>query len=271
MFPAIRRTRYKDVRLFLWLIPFINIINYYLTYNGFSPFWRMCAMFAIDTIQGYVAWLIVRSIIVRLDTKISYSDNPLKRVMIQLTLTLLAGIGSIIILTEFVNWLATSSPVPRSFYTTDILIISIWFFVVNGIYIGFSYYQLWQESEGIRKREAEIKISGFKVSTSKTNLLLPFEDIGGFYIDGDYSVVVTTEKKKYFVDFSLDKVEKTLPSSYFFRLNRQYIVHRQVVTGYEKAENGKINVLVKNIDHLPQAIQVSRTKAAGFRSWFIPS
>jgi hypothetical protein len=271
MFLATRQTKYKDVRLFLWLIPLINIINYYLTYNTFSPFWRLCAMFAIDTVQGYVAWLIVRSIIVWLDLKVSYSDNPLKRVVIQLVLTLLAGIGCIIILTEFVNWLATSKPVPRSFYTTDIFIISIWFFVVNGIYIGLSYYQLWQESEGNRKKEAEIKINGFNVNTAKKNLLLPFAEIGGFYIDGDYSVVVTTERRKYFVDFSLDKVEKTLPSSSFFRLNRQFIVHRQVVTGFEKAENGKINVMVKDMDHLPLAIQVSRTKAAGFRSWFIPS
>jgi hypothetical protein len=44
-----------------------------------------------------------------------------------------------------------------------------------------------------------------------------------------------------------------------------------VITGYDKGENGKINVLLNGIDHLPQTIPVSRTKAAGFKSWFIPS
>jgi len=188
-----------------------------------------------------------------------------------LILTLLGGMGAIIILTEFVNWLATSNPVPPSFYTTDIFIISIWFFVINGIYIGLYYYNQWQQSEEIIKEERKIKTGGFKVSTAKKNLLLSFEEVGGFYIDGDYSVVVTIESKKYFVDFSLDKVESTLPSSSFFRLNRQYIVHRQVVTGYGKGENGKINVLLKGMDNLPQTIPVSRTKAAAFKSWFIPS
>lgn len=271
MLPLVSQTKYKDLRLFLWLIPVINIINYYLTYNGFTSFGRLCAMFAIDTLQGYVAWFIVRSIIVWLDSKISYSDNPLKRIFIQLILTLVAGMGSIILLTELVNWLATSGPVPQSFYTTDVLIISIWFFVVNGIYIGLSYYQLWQESEISRKKDAAIKANGFRVNTTKKNLLLPYEEIGGFYIDGDYCMVVTTTSHKYLVDSSLDKVEKSLPATYFFRLNRQYIVHRQVVTGFERSENGKINVLVKNLEHLPATIQVSRTKAAGFRSWFIVS
>jgi LytTr DNA-binding domain len=271
MSSAFAGTKYKDVKLFLWLIPCINVVNYYLTYNTFRPLWRVLATFSIDTAQGYIAWLIIRSIIIWLDKKISYQVNPVKRIVVQLILTLLGGSASIIILTEFVNWLATSKPIPRSFYTIDIFIISIWFFVVNGIYTGLYYYQQWQESEEKRKSEAAIKSAGFKVSTPKKDLLFSFEEIGGFYIDGDYSVVVTTERKKFFVNYSLDKVEKTLPASSFFRLNRQYIVHRQVVTGYEKVENGKLNVLLKNTDHLPQTIMVSRTKAAGFRSWFYPS
>ncbi|MEP6952223.1 MAG: LytTR family DNA-binding domain-containing protein [Ginsengibacter sp.] len=271
MSSAIAGTKYKDVKLFLWLIPSINVINYYLTYVTFSPFWRVLVTFTIDTVQGYIAWLIVRSIILWLDKKISYHVNPIRRILVQVTLTLLGGCASIIILTEFVNWLATSKPVPRSFYTVDILIISIWFFVVNGIYVGLYYYHQWQESEEKRKKETEIKTSGFRVSTPKKDLIFSFEEIGGFYIDGDYSVVVTTERKKFLVNLSLDKVEKTLPGSSFFRLNRQYIVNRQVVSGYEKAENGKLNVLLKNTDHLPAAIPVSRTRAAGFKSWLHPS
>ena len=271
MLAALAHIKYKDVKLFLWLIPLINVINYYLTYTGMIPFWRLVITFTLDTLSGYIAWLILRAIIIWLDKRISYTEHPLKRILIQLALTLIGGMGCIILITEFVNFLATDKPVPRSFYTKDVLIISIWFFVVNGIYVGLYYYQLWRESEESRKRESEIRINGFKVSTAKENLLLPFEEIGGFYIDGDYSVVVTTEKKKYLLDYSLDKVERTLPRTHFFRLNRQYIVHRQLVTGFEKGENGKINVLLRNMDPLPPSIPVSRTKAAGFKSWFIPS
>jgi hypothetical protein len=262
---------YKDVKLFLWLIPCINAINYYLTYNLASPTYRNIATFTIDTIMGYLAWLLARRIIIWLDKKLPYSPNPGKRILIQLLLTLIAGCGTIIFLTESVNWIATSHPVPRSFYTTDIFIISIWFFVVNGIYIGLHYFNLWQASEMQRKKEAEVRMAGFTVSSARKDEILDFTNILGFYIDGEYSVVVTAANKKVLVDSSLDKVEKNLPSSFFFRLNRQFIVHRQVVTGYEKVENGKLNVLLKQTDHLPSNIQVSRTRAPGFKTWLLPS
>ncbi|GAB2842259.1 LytR/AlgR family response regulator transcription factor [Ferruginibacter profundus] len=265
------QTRYNDTKLFLWLIPFINIINYYLTYVTFNPLWRLLVTFSIDTIQGYIAWLLVRVIILWLDRKISFEASPVKRIAVQLVLTLLAGSATLIILTEFTNWLATSKPVPLSFYTKDMPIISIWFFVVNGIYIGLYYHQKWQQSEQRIQEERKIKNEGFKIVTPKKELLVSFEEIGGFYIDGDYSVVVTVEKKKHLLDFSLDKVEKNLPESSFFRLNRQYIIHRQLVTGFEKGENGKINVLLKDAEHLPSVIPVSRTKAPEFKSWFTPN
>lgn len=271
MLAALPHIKYRDVKLFLWLIPLINVVNYYLTYDGMIPFWRLIITFTLDTLSGYIAWLILRAIISWLDKRISYTEHPLQRILVQLALTLIAGMGCIILITEFVNFLATDKPVPRSFYTKDVLIISIWFFVVNGIYIGLFYYQLWRESEENRRKDAEIKLNGFKVSTAKENLLLPFDAIAGCYIDGDYCVVVTTERKKYLLDYSLDKVEKSLPRELFFRLNRQYLVHRQLVTGFEKGENGKINVLLKSMDPLPSSIPVSRTKAAGFKSWFIPS
>lgn len=262
---------YKDVKLFGWLIPCINVINYYLTYRLNAPTWRIIVTFAIDTAMGYMAWLLVRRIIFWLDQKLPYTPNPGKRILVQLLLTIIAGCGTIIFLTELVNWMATSNPVPRSFYSTDIFIISIWFFVVNGIYVGMHYYNLWQASELQRKREGELRVAGFAVSSSKKDEILDFKDILGFYVDGDYSVVVTAANKKQLVDKSLDKVEKQLPASHFFRLNRQFIVHRQVITGYEKVENGKLNVLLKQTDHLPAAIQMSRTKAPAFKNWLMPS
>lgn len=271
MIATVTKEKYNDTRLFAWLIPLINVINYYLTYTHFNPFWRLLATFSIDTAQGYIAWLATRFIILWLDKKIPYGNNPGKRISVQLLLTLLAGVSLIILLTKLVNGLASNKPIPLSFYTKDVFIISIWFFVVNGIYIGLHYYQQWQQSEEKIKKDTAIKTAGFKVSTAKKDLLFSFEDIGGFYVDGDYSVVVTMEKKNFFVDSSLDKVEKNLPASAFFRLNRQYIVHRQLISGYEKADNGKINVLLKDSDPLPCAIPVSRTKAPGFKSWFIPA
>lgn len=262
--------KYNDKKLFLWLIPLINIINYYLTYNTFNNLWVLFTTFSIDTIQGYIAWFFVRKIIIWLDGKVPFEVNTVKRILIQITLTLVAGITTLILLTELINWLVSPYPVPRSFYTKDLPIISIWFFAVNSIYIGMHYYQKWQETEKLLQEDRKIIIEGFKVSTPKKELVFPFDQINGFYIDGDYSMMVTFDKKKHFLDFSLDKVEKNLPLASFLRLNRQYIIHRRLIIGFEKGENGKINVFIKDSELLPSVIQVSRLKASEFKSWYLP-
>jgi hypothetical protein len=259
-----------DIKLFMVLIPCINVINYYLTYSHIDLSWRTLLTFCIDTVQGYAAWLGVRYLILWLDRRMPFTRQPSKRIICQLLLTLVAGVAIIALLTEFVNWLATNKPVPISFYTTDIWIISIWFFVVNGIYIGLYYFNQFQQAEKRRHEEGLLRSEGFTVKTAKRDLLLGFEQIRGFYVDNDYAVLVTAEDKKFFIDQSLDKVEKALPAGYFFRLNRQYLIHRQLITGYEKGENGKLNVLLKSSAQLPIDIPVSRTKAPAFKTWWLP-
>jgi hypothetical protein len=260
-----------DIKLFLVLIPCINVINYYLTYSHINFSWHTLLTFSIDTVQGYAAWLGVRYLILWLDRKMPFTPRPSKRIMGQLLLTFIAGVLVIILLTEFVNWLATDKPVPLSFYTIDIWIISIWFFVVNGIYIGLYYFNQWQQAEKRRHEETLLRSEGFTVKTAKKDLLLGFEQIRGFYVNNDYAVLVTGEDKKFFIDQSLDKVEKTLPAGYFFRLNRQYLIHRQMISGYERSENGKLNVLLKDSAQLPVDVPVSRTKAPAFKTWWQPA
>jgi len=68
----------------------------------------------------------------------------------------------------------------------------------------------------------------------------------------------------------LDKIEQKLSPIDFFRVNRQYMVSRQIVTGFKRLENGKLLVQVKCDIKSPQELTVSRTKAPAFKSWFLP-
>ena len=95
-----------------------------------------------------------------------------------------------------------------------------------------------------------------------------FEDIYEFYVEDGYSILFTNQHKKYFPDKSLDKIEGILPQEWFFRLNRQFIMHRKSVTGFKRGDDGKIDVLVNAAENFTAAIQVSRTKAAAFKKWF---
>lgn len=279
-----QRVNYKDVRLFLWLIPVINVINYYLTYTP-KPFsWRTVITYSIDTAQGYIAWLLIRAVILYLDKKLPYQPHFLRRLIIQIILSIIACLAPIILLTELINWLATDKPVPSSFYRIDIFIFMIWVLVIDAIYIGIYFYRQWQQAEKekqqhlqllqeqtrLRQEESRIRQTGFAVKLGKKDINLPFEDIHAIYVEGDYTITFDKEGKKYFLDTSLDKLEKTIPAEWFFRINRQYILHRQCIAGFERIENGKLNVLLKPIDTLPSAIVISRLRASAFKEWFQP-
>lgn len=276
--------KYNDVTLFLWLIPVINAINYYLTYTS-KPFsWRTVFTYSIDTLQGYIAWLLIRAVILYLDKKVPYEHHFGKRLLIQLVLTIVACLTPIIVLTELLNWIASDKPVPANFYHTDIFIFMIWVLVGNGIYIGIYFYRQWQlaeqekqqnllllqEQTKMRQEENRIRQEGFVVKLGKKDISLAFDAIRAIYVDGGYTITCDLEGKKYFLDQSLDKVEKTVPAEFFFRINRQYILHRQAIAGFERIENGKLNVLLKPVEILPLTIVISRLRASAFKEWFQP-
>lgn len=262
---------HPDILIFLILIPFIAGINYYLTYTNirFNSF--LLLTFTIDTVQGYFAIAGVRSFIFFLDRKMPMEQQPAKRISLQLTGTILIGLLIISLSTELVSLIARGRPAPLSFYTVDLVIIGIWFFVVNGIYIGLYMYNKWKHSDTELQREVRLKSEGLMVRHGKQELRLEFDEVAGFFVDKEYVAACTATGKKYYLDQSLDKLEGTLPRSLFFRLNRQYIVHHQLISGFKRSENGKLLVSLKSNEYFPADITVSRLKAPAFKRWFRPA
>jgi DNA-binding LytR/AlgR family response regulator len=109
------------------------------------------------------------------------------------------------------------------------------------------------------------------VKSGKQDILLSYDQIAGLTVDGEYILCFTLDNKKFLLDQSMDKLEKSLPTSSFFRLNRQTLLHRQIISGFQRAENGKLNILLRN-STMPVStpINVSRTRAAAFKAWFQP-
>lgn len=263
-------SKYKDVKFFLLAIAFISAFNYYLTYSHIKLNWFLLLTYSIDTVQGWLAWWAVRSIIIYLDKKMPYAKRPQKRILFQLFLTTTVGLLVIILLTEFVSLVARGHTAPISFYLFDVFIFVIWFLVINGIYIGMHYYAEWKESEHHRQQEKKVRTAGFTVKHGKQNLLIPYDEISGFYSEDGYTILVNRQNRKFFPDTSLDRIEKQIPEEWFFRLNRQYIVHRSAITGFKRANGGKIDVTIREAESLPETVQVSRTKAVFFKKWFQP-
>ncbi len=264
------KTYFSDIKLFLILIPLINIINYYLTYSNIKLDWFLLLTFSIDTAQGYLAWWGIRSFIRILDQKIPYNKSLIKRIVFQIISTLIIGLSIIVFLTELLSWIVKGKSAPLHFYTHDIMIISIWVFVINGIYIGAHFYNQWRNAEEKYQQDRRRHSEGFIVNQGNKKIKLTFEQIVGFYVDGDYSVVCTLKNEKYYLDLSLSRIEKKLPKASLFRLNRQFILHRKMISGFKRIENGKILILVNQHDLFPSQITVSRTKVSTFKKWFQP-
>ena len=126
-----RRAFYHpDIWVFLIAIPFISAFNYYLTYSNIQFNSFLLLRFTIDTLQGYVAWLLVRWIIFSLDQKIPYKPDFLRRIVIQMISTTIAGLAFLALSTELLSILIKGETAPIHFYTKDLVIISIWFFVI---------------------------------------------------------------------------------------------------------------------------------------------
>ncbi len=263
-------SKYHDIKFFLIAIAFISAFNYYLTYSNIRFNWFLVITYTIDTVQGWLAWWALRSIIIYMDKKLPYTNKPLKRILIQILITTIAGLSVIILLTELVSWIARGRPLPISFYLFDIFIFVIWFLVINGIYIGMHYYAEWKSSETQRQQDKKLRSSGLTVKQGNQNLIVPFENILGFYVENGYTLMLTWENKKYFPDKSLDKLESSLPEEMFFRLNRQYILHRKALTGFKKTGDGKLDVMISAPDNFPKVVPVSRIRAASFKNWFQP-
>ena len=150
--------KYRDILFFLILIPFINALNYYLTYTHIPFNTHTLITFLIDTADGYIAWWGFRIVILQMDRRMPYSDNPVKRIVIQLIVTSVVGLAIIIVLTLFINWIASDKPVPLNFYEYDLFIFLIWFLVLNGIYIGLYYYQAMRHLERLRREDKKTQI-----------------------------------------------------------------------------------------------------------------
>lgn len=261
---------HPDVLLFLMLIPFISAFNYYLTYSNIRFNGFLLLTFSIDTVQGYAAWWAVRKLILLFDQRMPFEEQPIKRITLQVLSTTLLGLFIISASTEAVSWIAKGEPAHQSFYAVDLFIISIWFFVINGIYIGLYYYNLWKKTEERFRQNTRAKSEGLMVRSGKQEIKLNFDSVGGFYVDDEYVVACDLSGKKYYLDQSLDRLENELPEDLFFRLNRQFILHRQQITGFKRADHGKLQVTLRTSELFPSEITVSRIKASAFKGWFRP-
>lgn len=273
---------YRDKWFIILFVPFANTLNYFLSYTFDRPIERIILTYAIDTVQGYLVVLLIRSTILLLDRKIGYFQNLTYRLTVQILATSFVGLLFIALTTELVVWIAQAPPIPFRFYTHIMPIFFIWILVINGVYVALYFYhhllgyqakiKLLEQAQIITNTASETvpathEASNIIVSVGKQQILLNWADIACFYVEDELSLVLSQDGKKYIVNHPLEKIEEMIDSHHFFRANRQIIIHKTMVSKIIKQENGKLSIVLKPLKDIPSPISISRTKAPAFKKW----
>jgi len=264
-----RNPKYPDILLFLILIPIISGINYHLTYSNIQFNGFFILTYAIDTFIGYVAWIAIRRLVFYLDVKYPFSKNLVKRIMTQILVTVIVGFVIIAGLTEISSILYKGELAPIHFYTQDMIIISIWFFVLSGIYIIMHFYYEFQQSENkAASTQFTKKSNSIHIKQGKKSYQIDPNGMSYFKKQGDYVMAYNDVTNKFILDFSLDKLETLIDSNHFYRINRQSIIRRDRILGFDRLDYGKLKIITTADSSFIEEEIVSRNKAPDFKHWF---
>jgi two-component system response regulator LytT len=100
----------------------------------------------------------------------------------------------------------------------------------------------------------------------KQDKILPvrFDDIALFYIENEITHLVTFDQKKYTINKTIENIEE-IASNDFFRVNRQFLVHRRAIKEASHYFARKLSLTL--CIPFQETITVSKNKVADFLNW----
>ena len=107
--------------------------------------------------------------------------------------------------------------------------------------------------------------STYLVQQRDTFIPLSVNEIAYFTIDTGIVKTISFDEKEYNISEKLEDIETQINPDEFFRVNRQFIVHRKAIKNLQLYFNGK---LILNIEPKPtEQIVVSKAKAPQLKKW----
>lgn len=91
-------------------------------------------------------------------------------------------------------------------------------------------------------------------------------DICFFYAEGRTVFIITNEKRKFIVDYTLEELSNQLNPQKFFRANRSFIINFDYITDVVVYSTSRLQV--KFPHEFEKEIIVSREKVSDFKAWY---
>lgn len=107
--------------------------------------------------------------------------------------------------------------------------------------------------------------TSFLVFKNQQYTTVSIDKIACFYIRFDATCILTLNKEQFTVNQSLDQIAASVSATQFFRVNRQYLVNFDAITGVEHHFMRKLHV--KLVVDTPDALLINKEKSAAFLSW----
>lgn len=90
-------------------------------------------------------------------------------------------------------------------------------------------------------------------------------DSAYFFSQDKATFLVTKEKKRYIIDYTLEEVEGLIDPQDFFRINRKYLISMRAVKDIVSYSNSRLRIILSQSDEM-DAI-VSRERVQDFKKW----
>jgi len=104
----------------------------------------------------------------------------------------------------------------------------------------------------------------FPVHSGRSTLIIRKENVGCFTKE-EIIFLITTDGHKYITDYrSLDEIAELVDSQEFFRANRQYLIRRDAIVGYETDSSSR---LLLKMQFGGEQVPVSKERAGEMREW----
>lgn len=92
------------------------------------------------------------------------------------------------------------------------------------------------------------------------------DQISLFYADGRDVYLVTTQNRKFIVDYTLETLEDLLDPTVFYRVNRTFILNIHAIKDVMMYSNSRLKISLNQ--EFDKEIIVSREKVNPFKEWF---
>jgi two-component system, LytTR family, response regulator len=92
------------------------------------------------------------------------------------------------------------------------------------------------------------------------------DNISLFYAEGRDVFLVTTQGRKFIIDYTLEALQDIIDPSLFYRLNRTFIVNINAIKDVIVYSNSRLKIMLNQ--EFDKEIIVSREKVNEFKAWF---